>query len=139
MHPQLIIKGFRKACALAKSKIREIAVSIDAKTVEERRVLLERCAATSLSSKLVAGQSAFFSKMIVDAVEKATEVYLSQRTEGEPECSPDAPAACDFNRQDWAALLQLNATAPRVAPPPPAPAAPTSVPLQPVTEPGSDR
>lgn len=73
MHPQLIIKGFRKACALSKAKIRELAVSIDAKTAEERRVLLERCAMTSLSSKLVAGQSAFFSKMIVDAVEKLDE------------------------------------------------------------------
>jgi T-complex protein 1 subunit eta len=78
MHPQLIIKGFRKACALAKAKIRELGVSIDAKTAEERRVLLERCAATSLSSKLVAGQSAFFSKMIVDAVEKLdTDLDLS--------------------------------------------------------------
>ena len=33
---------------------------------------------------------------------------LPQRTEGEPECSPDAPAACDFNRQDWAVLLKLK-------------------------------
>jgi len=73
MHPQLIIKGFRKACVLAKSKIRELSVSIDAKTPEERRMLLERCASTSLSSKLVSGQSAFFSKMVVDAVDLLDE------------------------------------------------------------------
>ncbi|CAM4161581.1 DUF2272 domain-containing protein [Stenotrophomonas lactitubi] len=57
----------------------------------------------------------------------------------DPTCTPGREDECSFNRQDWAALLQLNATAPRVAPPPPAPAAPTSVPLQPATEPGSDR
>ena len=73
MHPQMLIKGFRKACMLAKNKINELAVSIDAKSPEERRALLERCASTSLSSKLVAGQSAFFSKMVVDAVERLDE------------------------------------------------------------------
>lgn len=49
-----------------------------------------------------------------------------------PACSPDAPQACDANRQDWAALLQLRPQAElaRLAPPPPlqgpvtAPAAP---------------
>ena len=34
----------------------------------EQRSLLEKCAATALSSKLVAGQKDFFSKMVVDAV-----------------------------------------------------------------------
>ena len=34
----------------------------------EMRVLLERCAATALSSKLVAAHKEFFSKMVVDAV-----------------------------------------------------------------------
>ncbi len=33
---------------------------------------------------------------------------LPQRSDGEVECSPDTPAACNFNRQDWAALLQLK-------------------------------
>ena len=32
------------------------------------RSLLERCAATALSSKLIAHQKEFFSKMVVDAV-----------------------------------------------------------------------
>ena len=32
------------------------------------RSLLEKCAATALSSKLIAGQKDFFSKMVVDAV-----------------------------------------------------------------------
>ena len=34
----------------------------------EQRQLLERCAMTSLSSKLVAGYKEFFAKMVVDAV-----------------------------------------------------------------------
>lgn len=33
---------------------------------------------------------------------------LPQRTEGDLECSPDAPTACDLNRQDWAVLLKLK-------------------------------
>ena len=34
----------------------------------EQRSLLEKCAATALSSKLIAGQKDFFSKLVVDAV-----------------------------------------------------------------------
>ena len=34
----------------------------------EQRNLLEKCAATALSSKLIARQKEFFSKMVVDAV-----------------------------------------------------------------------
>ena len=33
---------------------------------------------------------------------------LPRRVEGELECSPDTPTACNFNRQDWAALLKLK-------------------------------
>jgi len=33
---------------------------------------------------------------------------LPQRTEGDVECSPDTAVACNFNRQDWAALLKLK-------------------------------
>ena len=34
----------------------------------EQRALLEKCAATALSSKLIARQKGFFSRMVVDAV-----------------------------------------------------------------------
>ncbi len=34
----------------------------------EQRALLEKCAQTTLSSKLIARQREFFSKMVVDAV-----------------------------------------------------------------------
>jgi len=36
---------------------------------------------------------------------------LPMRAPGAPDCSPDAPTACDANRQDWAVLLQLKPAA----------------------------
>lgn len=46
---------------------------------------------------------------------------LPQRALGDPACSPDAPSACDANRQDWAVLLQLRPATElgTLAPPPP--------------------
>lgn len=43
-------------------------VFIFSNTFSEQRSLLEKCAATALSSKLIAGQKDFFSKLVVDAV-----------------------------------------------------------------------
>ena len=36
---------------------------------------------------------------------------VPQRTEGDVECSPETPSACNFNRQDWAVLLKLKTQA----------------------------
>ncbi|MEO6155608.1 MAG: DUF2272 domain-containing protein [Thermomonas sp.] len=33
---------------------------------------------------------------------------LPMRSQGDLPCSPDAPAACNFNRQDWSVLLKLK-------------------------------
>jgi T-complex protein 1 subunit eta len=41
---------------------------IEEKNAEQHRQLLEKCAATALSSKLVSQQKGFFAKMVVDAV-----------------------------------------------------------------------
>jgi T-complex protein 1 subunit eta len=68
VHPQIIIRGFRKATQLAVQKIRDIAVQVKKDDPKEHRELLEKCAATALSSKLVARQKNFFSTMVVDAV-----------------------------------------------------------------------
>ncbi|XP_049785081.1 T-complex protein 1 subunit eta [Schistocerca nitens] len=68
VHPRIIIKAFRKAVQLAVDKINSLAVKIDKKNVAEHRSLLEKCAATALSSKLISHQKGFFSKMVVDAV-----------------------------------------------------------------------
>jgi T-complex protein 1 subunit eta len=70
IHSQIIQRGLRRACTLSKQKIRELSVKLNNKDAAEKRSLLEKCAATSLNSKLIADQSAFFSKMAVDAVLK---------------------------------------------------------------------
>ncbi|KAJ1564807.1 T-complex protein 1 subunit eta, partial [Cladochytrium tenue] len=72
--PQVIIKGFRRASVLAVNKVKELAVSIDKNDPAEMRELLEKCAATSMSSKLIHSQKDFFKKMVVDAV-----LYLDQK------------------------------------------------------------
>ncbi|CAA9319729.1 MAG: hypothetical protein AVDCRST_MAG71-1199 [uncultured Lysobacter sp.] len=42
---------------------------------------------------------------------------LAGRTAQAPACTPDRPDACDFNRQDWVALLKLNPVSAPTAPP----------------------
>ncbi|CAF4332237.1 unnamed protein product, partial [Rotaria magnacalcarata] len=68
MHPTIIIRAIRKATALAIKKIKEIAVHIKVDDPKEQRALLEKCAQTTLSSKLIARQREFFAKMVVDTV-----------------------------------------------------------------------
>ncbi|CAG5125355.1 unnamed protein product [Candidula unifasciata] len=69
VHPQIIVRAARKAHALALKKIDDIAVRIKKDDPKEFRELLEKCAATALSSKLVAGHKEYFAKMVVDAVQ----------------------------------------------------------------------
>jgi len=68
VNPQVIIKGYRKAAQLAINKVKEIAVRVERKDETEFRSLLEKCAATAMSSKLIHSQTEFFTKMVVDAV-----------------------------------------------------------------------
>nr|KAF6307679.1 chaperonin containing TCP1 subunit 7 [Myotis myotis] len=68
LHPQIIIRAFRTATQLAVNKIKEIAVTVKKENKVEQRRLLEKCAVTALSSKLISQQKAFFAKMVVDAV-----------------------------------------------------------------------
>ena len=68
--PQIIINGFWRGLQLALKKLSECAVTINEKSEEEKRNLLLKCAETSLNSKLIANYKEFFSKMIVEAVEK---------------------------------------------------------------------
>jgi len=68
VHPQVIIRAFRRATHLSVQKIKEIAVNINKANPEEQKDMLFKCAATALSSKLVARQKDFFAKMVVDAV-----------------------------------------------------------------------
>lgn len=69
VHPQLIIKAFREASMMAVDHVKEVATDIHKdKSDAERKDLLEKCAVTSLNSKLVSGEKEFFATMVVDAV-----------------------------------------------------------------------
>merc|ERR1719370_2476822 len=74
VHPQILIKGYRKATQLALQKIRDIAVKIKKEDPVEMKNLLCRCAETALSSKLVARHKGFFGNMVVEAVSHLDEL-----------------------------------------------------------------
>jgi T-complex protein 1 subunit eta len=50
---QSLIKAFRLACTLAVQKVKDLSVSLEDKSDEEKRSLLKKCAMTTLNSKLV--------------------------------------------------------------------------------------
>ena len=68
MHSQIIIKGYRLALKMCLDRIKQVSVKIGDKSDDEKRELLEKCAQTSLNSKIIAKQKVFFGKMVVDAV-----------------------------------------------------------------------
>ena len=70
MSPQIIINGYWKGLQAARKRLEECAITINDKSEEEKRNLLLKCAETSLNSKLIANYKEFFSKMVVEAVEK---------------------------------------------------------------------
>ncbi|ORX52946.1 hypothetical protein BCR36DRAFT_582356 [Piromyces finnis] len=80
--PQVIIKGFRKASQLAINKVKELAVPIEKSNPDEFREILEKCASTALSSKLVHSQKDFFKKMVVDAVLSLDQEELNEKMIG---------------------------------------------------------
>ncbi|KAF3906673.1 hypothetical protein ABW20_dc0109999 [Dactylellina cionopaga] len=76
---QVIIKGLRKASMLAINKIKEIAVRIDK---GDKRDILLKLAGTAMNSKLIKRNSAFFTKMVVDAVLSLDQDDLNERLIG---------------------------------------------------------
>ena len=76
---QVIIKGLRKSADLAVNKIKEIAVKIDK---GDKRDVLLKLAGTAMSSKLIKRNSAFFTKMVVDAVLSLDQDDLNERLIG---------------------------------------------------------
>lgn len=66
--PQIIIKALRLASEMATQRIDALAVPIPRDHAVEYRKLLERCARTSMYSKIISGHGDLMSKLVVDAV-----------------------------------------------------------------------
>ncbi|KAF2086306.1 hypothetical protein K490DRAFT_44806 [Saccharata proteae CBS 121410] len=76
---QTIIKGLRRASAMAVNKIKEIAVST---SEGNQRDTLRKLAATAMSSKLIHRNSDFFTTMVVDAVLSLDQDDLNEKLIG---------------------------------------------------------
>lgn len=74
----VIAKGYRKAVQLAVLRTKELANEVNT----DSRELLERCARTAMSSKLIHNNSTFFTKMVVDAVLSLDQASLDERLIG---------------------------------------------------------
>ncbi|KAG9509202.1 T-complex protein 1 subunit eta, partial [Fragariocoptes setiger] len=64
VHPQIIINSFRNSLQFVLKKLDEIAVKVNDNSDE----IFMKCAATTLSSKMIAQKKEFFARMVVDAV-----------------------------------------------------------------------
>ena len=64
----MAIRALRKCFVMGLAHDKEIAVRVPQENEGEFRALLDRCAATALSSKLVAAQKEFCARLVVDAV-----------------------------------------------------------------------
>lgn len=53
VHPQSLIRSFRQAGQLAVQQVKDLSISIEGKSAEEKADMLKKCAMTSLNSKLV--------------------------------------------------------------------------------------
>ena len=53
VHPQSLIRSFRQAGQLAVQRVKDLSISIEGKSAEEKADMLKKCAMTSLNSKLV--------------------------------------------------------------------------------------
>ena len=82
LSPRLIIQGFRLASQLAMEKVKELAVSIQQQDPSQVRELLEKCAATSMNSKLIHSQKDFFKKLVVDAILTLDQSDINERLIG---------------------------------------------------------
>ena len=95
VNPRTIVRGYREAGRLAVEKIKEIAVRVERddetyvvmrkraiSNVSKFRELLEKCAATAMSSKLISSHETFFVKMVVDAVLTLDQEDLDEKLIG---------------------------------------------------------
>ncbi|KAI6381310.1 T-complex protein 1 subunit eta [Pyricularia grisea] len=76
---QIIVKGLRRASAVAVNKIKEIAVST---SEGSHRETLTKLAGTAMTSKLIKRNTEFFTKMVVDAVLTLDQEDLNEKLIG---------------------------------------------------------
>jgi len=74
-----------------------MAVPIEKNNPTEFREILEKCASTALSSKLVHSQKDFFKKMVVDAVLSLDQDELNERMIGVKKIPGGAMQVCIIN------------------------------------------
>ncbi|CAF9913484.1 MAG: T-complex protein 1 subunit eta [Gomphillus americanus] len=77
--PQVVIKGLKRASAMAVNKINEIAVNTNQ---ANQRETLRKLAATAMTSKLIHRNADFFTKMVVDAVLSLDQDDLNEKLIG---------------------------------------------------------
>ncbi|GIL87422.1 hypothetical protein Vretimale_1664 [Volvox reticuliferus] len=82
VHPRSLMKSFRQASILAVQRLKDQAISLEDKALEEKKGLLKKCAMTTLNSKLVSGEKEFFAQMVVDAVSKLDPATLDLKMIG---------------------------------------------------------
>ena len=70
VHPQVVIRAFRKALGIVMKHLDEVAVHLNDKSEE----IFLKCASTTLSSKMIAQKREFFSRLVVDAVKALDEL-----------------------------------------------------------------
>lgn len=77
IHPTVVITGYRLACKEAVKYIRDnLVVKFD--TLSQESIL--KLASTSISSKIIGGESDFFAKMAVDAISAVKTVGANGKT-----------------------------------------------------------
>lgn len=69
VHPQVIVRAFRRGLKVAVAKLRELGVPlVETDDASVRRSLLEKCAKTSMNSKLISRYQDFFAPLVVDCI-----------------------------------------------------------------------
>lgn len=78
-----IVRGYKTAARLAVEKVSELSVKIErGEDAVKFRQLLENCAATAMSSKLIHNNTDFFTKIVVDAVLTLDQDDLNEKLIG---------------------------------------------------------
>ncbi|EZG50493.1 putative chaperonin containing T-complex 1 eta subunit, tcph protein [Gregarina niphandrodes] len=70
VHPRLIIAGYQKACAMALERVQQLGIDLTKYSDDEMKTVVEKCAETSLNSKLLADHKQFFGCLIYRAVSR---------------------------------------------------------------------